>query len=172
MAAGLIVPRTLGIDPSLARTGYAILEDSTRCVVEAGVITTNPRATLPARLSELAAAIEELLEEFSPRRLGVEDLFAHYNHPRTAILMGHARGVILLAAGRRDISVETFTATRIKKSLTGNGHATKLQMQRAIMATLGLSRMPEPSDVADAIAAGLCALSAHRRERQADPLKK
>jgi crossover junction endodeoxyribonuclease RuvC len=156
---------TLGIDPSLDRTGYAVLDDALRRVIDAGVLRTTPRGGLAARLAELAAALDEVLEEHAVRRVAVEDLYAHYRHPRTAILMGHARGVILLAAARRGIAVETYSATRIKKSLTGNGHAGKRQVQRAIVATLGLARVPEPPDVADAIAAALCAIDAGGRSR-------
>lgn len=153
------MPHTLGIDPGLERTGYAVVDDGARRVVEAGVLRTNPRHALPQRLAELDLAVQELLAEFDVARICVEDLYAHYNHPRTAILMGHARGVILAAAGRREIPVESFAATRIKKTLTGNGHAGKSQVQRAIIATLHLTRMPDPPDVADALAAALCAIA-------------
>jgi crossover junction endodeoxyribonuclease RuvC len=88
--------------------------------------------------------------------VAVEQLYAHYKHPRTAILMGHARGVILQQAAEAGAEVESFAATRIKKSLTGNGHAAKGQMQRAIQAMLALPHVPEPPDVADAIAIALC----------------
>jgi crossover junction endodeoxyribonuclease RuvC len=74
--------------------------------------------------------------------------------------MGHARGVILLAAARHGVPVASVSATRIKKTLTGNGHASKVQMQRAIMATFGLRDIPEPADVADALAAAYYAISA------------
>lgn len=149
---------TLGIDPGLGRTGYAVVDDLTRRVIEAGVIRTTASKSLPLRLAELADGIEEILGEHTVARMAVEDLYAHYAHPRTAIQMGHARGVILLTAARRDIPLETFSATRIKKTLTHNGHASKFQVQRAVMATLGLPRIPEPPDVADALAAALCAI--------------
>ena len=152
----------LGIDPSLDRTGYAVVRAATRRVVEAGVIRPQRRAALPARLAELSGSLDELLGEYAVEQMAVEDLYAHYRHPRTAILMGHARGVVLLAAARRGVTVRSFSATRVKKSLTGNGHASKTQMQRAIAATLGLPRPPEPSDVADAIAVALCAIQSDR----------
>jgi crossover junction endodeoxyribonuclease RuvC len=88
--------------------------------------------------------------------VAVEELYAHYKHPRTAILMGHARGVILQQASAAGAAVRSFSATRIKKSLTGNGRAGKPQMQRAIQSLLGLAKIPEPPDVADAIAIALC----------------
>jgi crossover junction endodeoxyribonuclease RuvC len=86
----------------------------------------------------------------------VEQLFAHYDHPRTAILMAHARGVILLAAAQRDIPVVHYAASRVKKTITGHGRATKEQMQHAVQRELSLPRLPDPPDVADALAVALC----------------
>ena len=95
--------------------------------------------------------------ELRPDLVGIEQLYAHYKHPRTAILMGHARGVVLLACHNAGIGVRNLPATHVKKSLTGNGHATKMQMQRAIQALCKLKALPEPPDVADALAIALCA---------------
>src|SRR5262249_4304003 len=100
--------------------------------------------------------IVEVIEQFRPDVVAVEQLYAHYNHPRTAILMAHARGVIFLAAGLRGLPVVSYSATRIKKTITGNGHASKDQEQRTIQRELGLDKLPEPADVADALAAALC----------------
>jgi crossover junction endodeoxyribonuclease RuvC len=153
----------LGVDPGLDRTGYAVVSPPDSKIVDAGVIRSTPRRPLPQRLSEIEAGIEEVLSEHAVGLLVVEDLFAHYHHPRTAILMGHARGVVLLAAARRGIDVLNVSATMIKKMLTGNGHASKVQVQRAIMATFGLSSRPEPPDVADALAAASYAVFTQRR---------
>ena len=90
----------------------------------------------------------------------IEKLYAHYKHPRTAILMGHARGAVMLAAAKCGVPVASYPATMIKRSLTGNGHASKQQMQRMIEVALGLSAPPEPPDVADALAVALCHLNA------------
>lgn len=147
----------LGVDPGLERTGYAILSMPLGKVVDAGLIRSNGRRPLSERLLELVGGIEDVMDEHGPTLVGVEELFAHYAHPRTAILMGHARGIVLLTAARRGVEVVGLLPTRIKKMMTGNGHASKLQMQRAVTATLGLSRMPQPSDVADAIAIAWCA---------------
>ncbi|MFO0973030.1 MAG: crossover junction endodeoxyribonuclease RuvC [Phycisphaerae bacterium] len=154
-AANAAAPRLLGIDPGLERCGYAVLDGSARRVLDAGVIRTTLRRPLPERLLELETGLEELFREHAIGQAIVEDLYAHYAHPRTAILMGHARGVALLVAARHDAAVQSLPATQIKKSLTGNGHATKAQVQRAVMLTLGLTRAPEPADVADAIAIAL-----------------
>lgn len=147
----------LGIDPGLDRTGYAVIRMPAARVLDAGVIRSDTNLPLARRLAEITLGVEEVLSEHRVSVVAVEDLFAHYAHPRTAILMGHARGVVLLAAARAGIDVVGILPTRVKKTLTGNGHASKLQMQRAIMATLNLPRPPEPPDVADALAIAWCA---------------
>src|SRR5947208_5979326 len=108
------------------------------------------------RLSSLYTGIVEVLDEFRPGVVAVEQLYAHYDHPRTAILMAHARGVIFLAAGQRQLPVFSYNATSIKKTITGNGRASKEQVQRTIQRELHLEKLPEPPDVADALAAALC----------------
>jgi crossover junction endodeoxyribonuclease RuvC len=153
--------RILGIDPGLQTTGYAVLETriGSPRVCEAGVIhgAEGREATdMAPRLRHLYDGIVEVLEQFKPSVVVVEQLFAHYDHPRTAILMAHARGVLFLAAGQRDLPVVSYNATRIKKTITGNGRASKEQVQRTIQRELGLAKLPEPPDVADALAAALC----------------
>lgn len=147
----------LGIDPGLERTGYAVVEMPRRVVRDAGLVTSNARHDLGTRLAEIADGLVEVLDEQRPDRVAVEALFAHYKHPRTAILMGHARGLVLAEAARRGIEVVSLAATEIKRTLTGNGHASKAQMQRAIQVTLGLYERPAPADVADALAIAFCA---------------
>jgi crossover junction endodeoxyribonuclease RuvC len=143
-----------GIDPGLALTGYAVLRSRSEgmTVIDSGVCRIDQMLPLSVRLVDLDRDITSVLTEHQPDVVAVEELYAHYKHPRTAILMGHARGVILLAAARLGIEVRDYGATRIKRYLTGNGRATKLQVQRAIQTTLGLSELPEPPDVADALA--------------------
>lgn len=157
----------MGIDPGLRCTGYALLRAPPPCeveLVEAGVIRLTPGAALPARLIELADHLNGLVAQHAPTVLACEELYAHYKHPRTAILMGHARGVILLAAARAGLEVIPIAATNVKKLLTGSGHASKPQMQRAVAATLRLPMLPQPPDVADAIAIGLAGLRAHQAQ--------
>lgn len=150
--------KILGIDPGLQICGYAVVEaDRNRIkLLEAGVCRTSAKTSMEKRLVQIADDINSLLEKFNPACMAVEDLYSHYAHPKTAILMGHARGVILAQASRCGTDVKSYAATRIKKSLTGNGRASKLQMQRSIKSLLGLLNMPEPADVADAIAVALC----------------
>jgi crossover junction endodeoxyribonuclease RuvC len=148
----------LGIDPGLQVCGYAVLDvdGGSEKVLEAGVFRTDGSASLEQRLNQIAVDIQAILDKFAPSVVAVEELYSHYSHPKTAILMGHARGVILQRAAEAGASVKSFAATRIKKSLTGHGRASKEQMQRSIQSILGLATVPEPNDVADAIAAALC----------------
>jgi crossover junction endodeoxyribonuclease RuvC len=153
--------RVLGIDPGLQVTGYAVLEGrgGFPSVLEAGVIrTAEGRKTtdLAPRLRSLYDGIVEVIDQFHPKTMAVEQLFAHYDHPRTAILMAHARGVIFLAAAQRGLTVCSYNATNIKKTVTGSGRASKEQMQLAVQRELGLKQIPDPPDVADALAAALC----------------
>jgi crossover junction endodeoxyribonuclease RuvC len=151
----------LGIDPGLQITGYGVIEGSSSApkVCEAGVIRTNDdkeASDLAQRVRSLYDGIVEVIDQFHPQAVAVEQLYAHYEHPRTAILMGHARGVIFLAAAQRDLPVVSYNATRIKKTITGNGRASKDQVQRTIQRELGLAQIPDPPDVADALAVALC----------------
>jgi crossover junction endodeoxyribonuclease RuvC len=150
--------RILGIDPGLRITGYGVIDYKPLrpTLIDGGVIRLNAKAALEDRLVELETELDSLIDEHKPDVCAVEQLYAHYAHPRTAILMGHARGVILLVARRRGVRCEAYAANRIKQSLTGHGHASKVQMQRAIQSQWSLSKPPEPPDVADALAIALC----------------
>ena len=159
--------RILGIDPGLAITGYGVLEirGGAPHVCEAGVVrSAEGRATtdMAPRIRVLYDSIVEVLEQFRPNVVAVEQLYAHYDHPRTAILMAHARGVIFLAAAKHGLPIVSYAATRIKKTITGHGRATKEQMQHAIATELRLPKLPEPHDVADALAVALCHYYAQR----------
>ncbi|UCG49058.1 MAG: crossover junction endodeoxyribonuclease RuvC [Phycisphaerales bacterium] len=150
--------RILGIDPGLNVCGYACLETGNQPerLIEAGVVRTDPAWPIQRKLNHIAEDIASLLLSLTPDVVAVEQLYSHYAHPKTAILMGHARGVILQKCAEADVRVRSFSATRIKKSITGNGRASKQQVQRTIQTVLSLPRLPEPADVADAIAAALC----------------
>ncbi|MCB9852109.1 MAG: crossover junction endodeoxyribonuclease RuvC [Phycisphaerales bacterium] len=156
--------RILGVDPGLERTGYAVIETSPLRAIDAGVVRSDASMPLERRLCEIDAGLAEILDEHEVDLVAVEALYAHYKHPRTAIMMGHARGVILLAAARANVRVLSLPATKIKKTLTGNGHAGKRQMQQAIAHVLGLGALPEPADVADALAIAVCAEVTQRDE--------
>jgi crossover junction endodeoxyribonuclease RuvC len=149
--------RILGVDPGLNITGYGVLEGRRQqvAVCEAGVVRGRAK-NLAARVAELHVGLTEVIAALKPEAVAIEQLYAHYKHPRTAILMGHARGVICLAAAQAGLEVASYSATQIKKVLTGNGRAPKGQMQLAIRRELALPHVPEPPDVADALAIALC----------------
>jgi crossover junction endodeoxyribonuclease RuvC len=150
--------RILGIDPGLNVTGYGVLEavGGRLRLCEAGVIRGRSRDSLTGRLAEIHAGVADVIATLKPHVMALEELYSHYARPRTAILMGHARGVICLAAAQAGIPVLHYSATQIKKILTGSGRAPKVQVQRAIQHELGLPQAPDPPDVADALAIALC----------------
>jgi crossover junction endodeoxyribonuclease RuvC len=152
--------RIIGVDPGLNITGYGVIhiQDGEICLHEAGVIRL-PRSragNLPERLDSLFDELRRLLEEFCPLMMCLEEVYGHQLYPQTAILMSHARGVICLAARRARVPVVSLPAKRIKQSVTGNGNASKIQVQRAVREFFSLAQTPHPPDVADALAAALC----------------
>jgi crossover junction endodeoxyribonuclease RuvC len=148
----------LGVDPGLNVTGYGVLDISgpRPVLCEAGVVRSKPRGSLARRLGEIHDGLAEVIVSLRPQAMALEELYSHYQRPRTAILMGHARGVICLAAQQAGIDVVPYSATQIKKVLTGSGRASKAQVQRAITRELQLAAAPEPPDVADALAIAIC----------------
>lgn len=155
--------RILGVDPGLNVTGYGIIEFESPQpgvgrgrIVEAGVIRSKPANRIEQRITEIHAGIADVIEQFNPDFMALEQLFSHYDRPRTAILMGHARGAICLAAGQAGLEVAHYEPTRVKKVMTGNGRAPKHQIQLAVKIQLGLPEIPAPADVADALAIALC----------------
>lgn len=150
---------TLGVDPGLNLTGYAVLEAKGRAfkVIEAGVIRGgSAERAMGDRLVSIHEGLLELIDQYKPAAVSLEQVHGNVRHPRTAILMAHARGAIVLASALRKVPVFGYSATRIKKTLTGGGRASKEQMQRAVRIELGLIDLPEPHDVADACALALC----------------
>ena len=158
--------KVLGVDPGLRTSGYAVVQLTGRImrVVDAGAFHADHNLPLAERLKQIFHDVAALLDEHDIDAMAVEELYAHYQHPRTAILMGHARGVFLLAAAQRGIPVHGFSATRVKKSLTGAGRAAKAQVQQAVKAQLHLNVIPKPADVADALAVAMCCINQRSRE--------
>lgn len=148
----------LGIDPGTAATGYGVVRrvDGPRraVLVECGVIRTRPRDPLAARLQEIYNGVVELIERHRPSVLVVEDVF-YARNVRTTVVLGHARGVILLAGARAGIAVHEFPPAAIKKAVVGTGGASKQQVQFMVMRLLRLKSVPHPSDAADGVAAAL-----------------
>ncbi len=163
--------RVLGIDTGLAATGYGVIEATGGVcrLVEGGVIETAASEALTARLSRIHAAIGQVIEDFSPEQVVVEDLYAKYRHPRTAIMMGHARGVILLAAAERGLAVESYQASLVKRALTGSGRASKQQVRRMVAQVLRLPEPPSPDHVGDALALAICHANPARAGKDLPP---
>jgi len=155
--------RVLGIDPGLHRTGYGVIdirnaqsESRNPRLLEGGVLKAKANDDFSWRLQTLYDALCEVIEEHRPDVMVIEELFSTYAHPRSALLMAHARGVMMLAAQQAHVPVHYFLPNEVKQVLTGNGHATKSAMQSAVRSRLGLASAPEPADVADALALALC----------------
>lgn len=150
--------RLLGVDPGLQRTGYALVERTVRGPVlrEGGVVRSEKNGSLARRVHEIASGLREVLEEFRPQAMAIEQVFSLGRNPKTALLMAHVRGAILAVVAEREIPIVHFTPRQIKRLLTGSGKASKEQVQRAIQREFGLDRLLEPNDVADASAVALC----------------
>lgn len=146
--------RILGIDPGLNTSGYGLIDGEGLRIklVEAGFIRTNPKNELESRLGQIHKAVDKIIKKFKPEIMILEKLYAHWRHPTTACKLGHVRGIICLAARQNDLGLNEYAATRIKKAIVGNGHASKLQMQRMIQGLLKLEALPKPPDIADALA--------------------
>ena len=152
----------LGIDPGTATTGYGVVRGDGAApptLVECGVIRTRPRDPLSARLREIHDGVSELIARHRPDALAVEDVF-YARNVRTTVVLGHARGVILLAGAQAGISISEFPPAEIKKAVVGTGAATKEQVQFMLTRLLRLKAAPSPSDAADGVAAALtCVMS-------------
>ena len=151
----------LGVDPGLVATGYALLEGSPTSagVLAAGVITTTTDLALEARVRLIYDGIHDLLLKHTPDMLVLEDLYAEYKFPRTALVMAHARGVVCLAAGQCGVPVLALAPAEVKRAVAFNGAAPKAQVQHAIGRLLNLPEPPRPSHVADALALAWTGLS-------------
>lgn len=162
--------RILGVDPGLNITGYGLIDVAAGqpSLVEAGVIKIPSKQPLEKRLSTIFHGLQELIEEFQPDALALEEIYTHYERPIVAVMMGHARGVICLAAALNQVPLFSYASTHIKGSLTGNGHASKEQVRRMVVVTLKLKTTPEPLDVSDALAAALCHISRASRSALTD----
>lgn len=148
----------LGIDPGTAVTGYGVVAFDGRIatLVECGVIRTTAKDPLPQRLLEIHEGVEEVLARHRPDTMSVEDVF-YAKNVRTTIVLGHARGVILLAAQKAALTICEYPPAEIKKAITGTGAATKEQVQFMVARLLRLKSAPQPADAADGVAAALCA---------------
>jgi len=156
----------LGVDPGLNITGFGVVAASGPSIrlLDAGTIRTKASDPLTPRLTELYEGIAGVIERYGPEVMGLEKVYSHYRHPTTAIIMGHARGVLCLAAGIKGIRVESIPASRVKKAVTGNGRASKAQVNGMVRRIFGIRGELKPVDVSDALAV---ALALYEEERHA-----
>lgn len=152
----------LGIDPGTAVTGYGVVragaQHGQHALIECGVIRTKSDRPLAIRLKDISDGVRELIARHQPDAMAVEDVFFARN-VRTALVLGHARGVILLAGAEAGIAIHEYPPAEIKKAVVGNGAATKTQVQYMVTKLLRLKSAPQPADAADGVAAALtCAM--------------
>ena len=151
--------RVLGIDPGTAITGYAIVEEErgNLRLIDIGVINTPAKTPLPLRLQQIYRGLQDIITEQQPEAAAVEQLFFSRN-ARTAMSVGHARGVTLLALADAALPIAEYTPMQIKQAVTGYGNAGKQQIQEMVRMLLNLRDIPRPDDAADAAAVAICYL--------------
>lgn len=155
--------RILGVDPGTVATGFGVLEIRGQdiAVLDYGCIRLSSRKDFPRRLQEIYQEISRVITRYHPDEFAIEDLF-YAENAKSALKMGHARGVALLAAADHHLPTSEYSPREIKQAVVGNGAASKHQVQRMLQSILELPELPEPLDAADALAVALCHV--HRRE--------
>jgi len=150
----------LGIDPGLADTGYGLIKEAggRASALAYGTIKTAAGSDLAARLEKLHDELDKLIKKYKPQAAAVEELFFNKN-VRTALIVGQARGVILLTLKKNRVPWLNFTPPQVKQAVTAYGQAAKAQVQKMVKLTLGLKTLPRPDDAADALALAICALN-------------
>lgn len=147
----------IGIDPGFAITGYGIIEYSWNKfkLMDVGVITTEAHTELSDRLLTLNNELDVLISRYQPDAMAVEELFFNTN-VKTAIKVGHGRGVALLSAAKAGIKVYEYTPLQVKQAVVGYGRAKKEQVQQMVKVLLNMDKIPKPDDAADALAVAIC----------------
>lgn len=155
----------MGIDPGFAITGYGIVkyEGNKFSVIDYGAVTTEAKTPLAERLLLLNNGLEDIIKKYMPSAVAVEELFFNKNI-KTALNVGHGRGVALLSAAKMGIQVFEYTPLQVKQSVVGYGRAEKAQMQQMVKVILNLPAVPKPDDVADALAVAVCHGHSYRLE--------
>ncbi|MFS8523801.1 MAG: crossover junction endodeoxyribonuclease RuvC [Limnochordales bacterium] len=164
--------RILGVDPGLALTGFGVIEGSARpTALRFGEVRTSPHTPEAERLHRIHEEISAIIRAFRPDVVAVEQLFFNKN-ARSAMVVGQARGVVLLAAAEAGLEIHEFTPLEVKLAVTGQGRAAKEQVGYMVKTLLGLDAVPQPDDVADALAVALtCAHTMATRRRWGDAVK-
>ena len=149
--------RVLGVDPGSIKSGYGILDqrEAELIVLEYGVIRTTSDLPFAQRLLQISVRLQALISQFQPQVLAVEDLFFAKN-VKSALKLGHARGVILLTAAQAGLEIAEYTPLEVKQAVVGYGRADKVQVQQMVKVLLHLKEIPTPDDAADALAIAIC----------------
>jgi len=158
--------KILGIDPGFKATGYGIIKAGERSAVlcEAGTVEPKQKDLIQNRIQKIYTILDSLIEEYRPQVLVLEKLYAHYKHPATASKLGHVRGVICLLCAQKNIELSEYSVKRIRKALTGNGNATKVQTKRTVADMLNIDEAKLTLDASDALALalGYARMQSHR----------
>ncbi|RQD70674.1 MAG: crossover junction endodeoxyribonuclease RuvC [Tindallia sp. MSAO_Bac2] len=149
--------RILGIDPGLATTGYGVVdyENNQFRAIQYGVIRTHSKSSMPERLKKINECMKQLIHQYKPDTVAVEELFFNTN-AKTALLVGQARGVVLLTASMENLDIFEYTPLQVKQGVAGYGRAEKQQIQIMVKTLLNLKEVPKPDDAADALAIAMC----------------
>ena len=149
--------KIIGIDPGLACMGFGIIEiiNNNLSLIDYGTVKTNSKEPLNIRLNTIYDDLKYIIKKYKPKVMSVEQIFYGKN-VKSALLLGHSRGVPLLLSAKFSLTLYEFSARRIKQSLTGNGNATKEQVQFMVKNLLSMNQIPNPSDASDALAAAIC----------------
>lgn len=153
----------LGIDPGLSTCGYGVIDCSNSMVqcLDFGCIRTQKSTGISERLEKIFVGLSEIIQTYKPHYCAIEDVFYHEN-VNTAIIMGHARGVAMLAARQANVEISEYAPREVKMSITGNGAASKQQIQAMLKNLLHLEKLPTPLDASDALAVALCHFHRHK----------
>lgn len=163
----------IGIDPGLEITGYGIvskildtdkLKENRFRVLATGIISTSRKNLINERITKIFHEIAALINKYKPEILVLEEIYSHYKHPKTAILMGHARGAIFLAASLNNIPVKSFSATHLKKIIVGRGDASKQQVKKMIEYLLNIKNSISSYDITDALSLCLAYIYVNDKE--------
>ena len=157
--------RILGIDPGLKATGYGLVEFEAGKInlLETGTIEPKQKDLIQNRIKTIYTSLNEVADQYRPDVLVLEKLYAHYNHPTTASVLGHVRGVICLVCAQKDLGLAEHSVKRIRQALTGNGNASKLQVRRVVGQALGVEESKLTLDASDALALALGYIHLHCR---------
>ncbi len=156
----------LGIDPGIADTGYGVIKKEKNgdlICLDYGSIQTKAGIKLPVRLEIINKELKKIINKYKPNLIGVEELF-FCNNVKTALIVGQARGVVLLTAQKNKVPLVEFTPLQVKQAVSAYGRASKLQVQKMVKLLLNLKEIPQPDDAADALAVAICAANSQKLE--------